>query len=406
LAVLPRERAIEVAVDAVSRAAWAVALATILIEAVVLVDAYSSEGMLAALSAPIAIIVGLFAITLVSGFRQSRSIHIAYLVLGAILLVAFEVTLTTADPAVSAYGTFALNRPAVAFLLVSPAMSRPILGVVWAVIGYLTAMASFLAAAILTSTNVAPGVGPTAALLICLIPYVALAVMGSGGRNHIPDLKRLEDDTRAAALEHEYEQRAAAVIHDTVLNDLTVVMNSAGSIDERTRERFRADVDTLGHAAWLRESREWFSTDDSDAALRNGMVALTSEYQWSGLTVDITGNPENEVLSLSPEAIAALHAAVRACLDNVLRHAGTGSAEVVLGAGDGSVTVMVIDHGVGFDPESVPADRLGLRQSVRSRLEQQGGTVRVWSRVGTGTSVLLSIPAHVSVQNPGASDDS
>ena len=53
---------------------------------------------------------------------------------------------------------------------------------------------------------------------------------------------------------------------------------------------------------------------------------------------------------------------------------------------------MVVDGGRGFDPATVPADRLGLRQSVVGRVERVGGSARVWSGA-TGTTVLLSVPA-------------
>ena len=53
---------------------------------------------------------------------------------------------------------------------------------------------------------------------------------------------------------------------------------------------------------------------------------------------------------------------------------------------------MIVDHGVGFGPEDVASDRFGLRASMVSRIEAHGGTVRVWSRPGSGTSVLISMP--------------
>ena len=43
------------------------------------------------------------------------------------------------------------------------------------------------------------------------------------------------------------------------------------------------------------------------------------------------------------------------------------------------VTVFVRDRGPGFDPDAVPEDRLGLRQSVVGRMERNGGTAAVRS---------------------------
>ncbi len=85
-------------------------------------------------------------------------------------------------------------------------------------------------------------------------------------------------------------------------------------------------------------------------------------------------------------------AAVRACLENVVRHSGATVAEVELIADDRQVTVMVTDRGAGFDPAAVPTDRLGLRSSVAERMAAVGGTAKVFSAPGEGTSVIISAP--------------
>jgi len=59
------------------------------------------------------------------------------------------------------------------------------------------------------------------------------------------------------------------------------------------------------------------------------------------------------------------------------------------------VTVMVVDSGRGFSESETATDRMGLRHSVRSRVEQAGGTVRLWSTPGRGTSVMIRVPTPV-----------
>ena len=95
---------------------------------------------------------------------------------------------------------------------------------------------------------------------------------------------------------------------------------------------------------------------------------------------------------LGPGRAAALDAAVAQCLINVARHAGVAEAELALGLGSGEVTVAVMDSGVGFDEREVPEDRIGLRTSIRARIEQEGGTVRLWSTKGIGTTIVLTVP--------------
>jgi hypothetical protein len=42
----------------------------------------------------------------------------------------------------------------------------------------------------------------------------------------------------------------------------------------------------------------------------------------------------------------------------------------------------------------VPADRIGVRTSIRGRIEQEGGSVQIWSRAGVGTTVVMTIPVE------------
>ena len=48
------------------------------------------------------------------------------------------------------------------------------------------------------------------------------------------------------------------------------------------------------------------------------------------------------------------------------------------------------DRGVGFDPQAVPPDRRGVRDSIIGRMERHGGRARVHSTPGEGTEVELS----------------
>jgi signal transduction histidine kinase len=96
---------------------------------------------------------------------------------------------------------------------------------------------------------------------------------------------------------------------------------------------------------------------------------------------------------LTRERDIAVGLAVKQCLVNVMRHAQVEHAEVVIIGSERDVSVMVIDSGRGFSEAHVGADRLGIRQSVRRRIEAVGGEVKVWSQPGRGTSVLIRVPA-------------
>jgi signal transduction histidine kinase len=394
LAVLPRATASAILTSAVSRTAWAIAILILVLDIPLVLDVLAGRGLIVAAVLPITMLVGMIALLIVTGITASTTSRIVMLVGGAFFAAVYQISLLSADPDLNMVATYVLNRPAFILVLVGPGISRPLLGLMWSGIGYIVATATLVVSSTIAGVPIIPGWGPSISFGIYGSAFIALTLIRSTQAAQLPDLMKLELETRKLALEHQFELRAAAVVHDTVLNDLSVVMNSTGTLDARTRERLASDVETLSHGSWLRESRELVTFDASDEALRNGMVTIVSEMQWKGLTVDVTGNPPN-VVRLSRDRISAVHAAVKACLENVLRHAHTPTAELVLGAGDGRLTVMIVDHGIGFDPTSIAADRLGIRASVIDRVESLGGSVKVWSTVGDGTSVIISMPAEV-----------
>jgi signal transduction histidine kinase len=185
-------------------------------------------------------------------------------------------------------------------------------------------------------------------------------------------------------------------VHDTILNDLAVVMNAPEQLDERARQRLLDDLETLRGADWIRASAASRDLAVEDAGLRNDLTRLASEFQWRGLSLHMTGSPLARHV-LRPEVSDALLWSLRATLENVVRHSGATTAEVEVIAEPGNVTIMVTDKGSGFDPSTVAGDRLGLRTSVVDRMSDVGGRAQIWSAPGEGTSVIITAPATEAV---------
>lgn len=102
-----------------------------------------------------------------------------------------------------------------------------------------------------------------------------------------------------------------------------------------------------------------------------------------------------------PEPVAeALYSATVQAMVNSMQHAGgVGIRRQVrlMGTeldreGDPGLVIEVADTGSGFDPDNVPADRLGLRISIVDRVAQVGGAVTVHSQPGGGTTLLIRWP--------------
>ena len=392
--VLPREVGSEVITTAVCRGALGVGIASVILTIPVVIDTLIDRGHAEALAVPVLALVG-FLVLLVALVRwQTVPMQLLYLVAGSGLAFVYGLAMLDVDPQLSGDGSFVLNRPLVALVLVGGAARRPLQSIGLAGLGFGCATAVGITTSTVAGVAFVPGWGPIMALCVFASAHLALALVRASQKRSVPDLARLEEETRSAALESQFEQRAAAIIHDTVLGDLTAVMNAPGTIDERARDRLRADVATLADASWLRESGPASLPPVDDANLRNAIVSLVSEFQWRGLTVDVADDSERAV-RFSPATARVVLAAISACLDNVLQHAQTSSAELILSSSATAGTVMIVDSGVGFDPGDVPDDRLGIRASVTKRIESIGGSVRFWSRPGSGTSILMTVPFDV-----------
>lgn len=77
-------------------------------------------------------------------------------------------------------------------------------------------------------------------------------------------------------------------------------------------------------------------------------------------------------------------------LANVRKHAKAGRVEIALDYGETAVRLEVRDDGRGFDPAA--ASGFGLR-GMRDRAGQVGGTLKIASRPGEGTSIIVEVPA-------------
>ena len=78
-------------------------------------------------------------------------------------------------------------------------------------------------------------------------------------------------------------------------------------------------------------------------------------------------------------------AAAREAMTNAAKFGGGSPVDVYAESADGSRTqVFVRDRGPGFDPDAVPADRRGVRESIVGRMERHGGRARDHERAGRG----------------------
>ncbi|MDH6536964.1 sensor histidine kinase [Aurantimicrobium minutum] len=182
----------------------------------------------------------------------------------------------------------------------------------------------------------------------------------------------------------------AARLHDTVLAKLAVIATTKpGMLQDPLREALESQLALIETSDYSPEQVKHSGT--SESADLTDLMAVISTEEAQGLAVNLGGTP-TALLSLSTERREAMCSALAQCLANVRLHSGQSAVEVViLPAGD-NLAVTVIDGGVGFDVDAVPEDRMGIKLSVRNRIESVGGSIRIWSDTGQGTAVMLQLP--------------
>jgi signal transduction histidine kinase len=314
----------------------------------------------------------------------------AYLAGAGLATLGYGAVLLSGDPGIVEHSPYLVNRPALALVLVGIPATRALVGIAWSLLGFVVAVIAGVGAFAIAGLTFRPGFGPLMVLALTAVAYLTLAAIQARIRSRVPNFDELEAETQALAHGEDLARRTTAVVHDTLLNDLAVVMNAPDRIDRRTRDRLLADLETLRGADWISASAA-VDLPAEDAGLRNELARLASEFQWRGLSLHLTGSPLAHHV-LAPEVATALLGALRAALENVIRHSGVTTAEVEVIADADNVTVMVTDRGQGFDPKAVAGDRLGIRTSVIERMATVGGEARVWSAPGEGTSVIISAP--------------
>jgi signal transduction histidine kinase len=87
---------------------------------------------------------------------------------------------------------------------------------------------------------------------------------------------------------------------------------------------------------------------------------------------------------------------VAEALTNTAKHAGASVVQVDVDVDDGPVQLAIRDNGVGGADPSRGSGLVGLKD----RVEATSGTLRVESRPGQGTYVLVELPIAGQPQDP------
>jgi signal transduction histidine kinase/phage shock protein PspC (stress-responsive transcriptional regulator) len=188
---------------------------------------------------------------------------------------------------------------------------------------------------------------------------------------------------RTARIREQERAEVAAHVHDSVLQTLALLQSQAADPDAVRRLARRQE----------RELREWLYPTKPDAA--SGSATFATALRQAAADVEDAHAVSVDVVVVGDapldDALVATIAAAREGMVNAAKSSGAPNVSVFAEVTDRGVEVFVRDRGRGFDPERVPDDRRGIRESIVGRMTRNGGKAAIRSGP-TGTEIALTVP--------------
>jgi signal transduction histidine kinase len=301
-------------------------------------------------------------------------------VCGLFVTLALTPTLATASACTPIYGPACivvglLHAPRVALVSGASFIVPPTLGIMilrpenWANTG---SYAAFLVAALLASI-----LGGRLARRLARKEEEELAAL---------DAAVLADRVIAATWEARTE--SAREMHDYVINTLTAL--GRGSLSDAPAWRARCASDAEFLRTYADESAQNYSGGPS---LREQLKSLAAQFSNAGFSVTISMvGDQVEGHPLPPQIVVdKIAAATREALNNARSYSGAGGASIQIAYSVGTVSVVIVDNGIGIDRASLRPGR-GIHESIVGRLARVGGRTKIDTVPAGGTRVCLQWP--------------
>ncbi|HTA43972.1 MAG TPA: two-component regulator propeller domain-containing protein [Bryobacteraceae bacterium] len=202
----------------------------------------------------------------------------------------------------------------------------------------------------------------------------------------------------------EERTRVARELHDTLLQSFQGLMLRLQVVDEmlppgKAKDEFERTLERADQA--IVEGREAVHGLRSSTTITNG---LSEAVKHAGDELAAQGGAEFRLVvegatrELRPIVRDEIYRISREALRNAFQHAHAHRIEAEITYGDRALRLRIRDDGNGIPPSILKAGReshYGLT-GMRERTVQIGAKLNIWSRVGAGTEVDLSIPGSIA----------
>ena len=225
-------------------------------------------------------------------------------------------------------------------------------------------------------------------------------------RGEIVERERVEAErtrlmTRLVFAQEDERRRIARELHDQLGQHLTALRLTLETLKVQAVERpeLRTQVETLQELARQLDADVSFRVWElrpvalEDVGLRGALT--TFAHTWSAhfcvrVRLHTRELPHGR---LAPGLETALYRLAQEALNNVAKHARASQVDVVLERNSDSVSLIIEDNGVGFDPADAATAGRGLGLiGMRERAALVGADLQIESIPGRGTTVIVRAP--------------
>jgi two-component system, NarL family, sensor histidine kinase UhpB len=223
-------------------------------------------------------------------------------------------------------------------------------------------------------------------------------------------LPKLDAVTKSLAAElgcvrEKERQKIAGDLHDQIGQNLVLAKLRLDALRSSLGNEYAASIagitELISHT--IKDTRslihelypEWLSQVSLNEAL-NWLAEQTEAKYGLRCAIEFTSLPK----PLKKDVQEVLFQAVRELLVNVAKHAGANQVRIFCGCEKGWLRIRIVDDGDGFDPTTnlcpnPNSGGFGL-MIIRARLGLVRGNLYIDSHAGTGTSVIITLPANAN----------
>lgn len=198
----------------------------------------------------------------------------------------------------------------------------------------------------------------------------------------------------------EEQNRIANEIHDTVIQklfsiscNLRTLETEIASISEKDIKMMLNDIieSTNSTMKTLRETIYGIKWDSANDDLFEEKLSMYIQEAIDMNSINISLNLDENISALASNKKTSLYRIICEAINNSIRHGKATEIQINVSIYEGFVTAYVKDNGKGFDKNTIPKDRQGIRNMymITGILK---GALSIESAPGSGTVIMCKIP--------------